>query len=94
MFKQSVIYLYNSYREEGLNATEAKAKVTADIQEVYSDYAEAGMVEKKNLGISNPKALVDQLLIDVEAYGTDRPVFAAFGNKILKPKLQKLKGLL
>lgn len=94
MLKQSVIYLYNSYREEGLNATDAKAKVSKDIQEMYDEYAKAEILPKKNIARNNPKALVDQILVDVEQYGKERPVFASFGNRILKPKLQRLKGII
>ncbi len=38
MFTQSLVYLYNAYREEGYSAKEAKEKVATHIEEQYHTY--------------------------------------------------------
>lgn len=68
MFYQSIIYLYNSYREEGLSVQEAKDRVSHDIEEEYERYVETGEMPALKLGISNPKVAIDNLIKRIDSF--------------------------
>jgi hypothetical protein len=60
MFKQSLVYLYNSYREDGLSAKEAKLKVAQDVENIYGEYAgKNNFPPIKTHSLTSPKRLVE-----------------------------------
>lgn len=67
MFRQSIVYLYNGYREDGLNTKEAKAQVVKDIEEVYGEYSLNGNMPELKSSISNPKVRIDDMIKQVSS---------------------------
>jgi hypothetical protein len=66
MFRQSIVYLYNSYREDGLNAKKAKEAVAEEVEAIYHEYVESGaMPPMKSLGIADPIRTIDETLEEV-----------------------------
>lgn len=67
MFEQSLVYLYNSYREDGLSANDAKERVSMHIQEMQEKYQDSKLVpiKKKDSSISNPEKVLDEILVDL-----------------------------
>lgn len=94
MFRQSIVYLFNSYREEGMNADDAKAQVAKDIAEVHGEYVANGTFNGVATSIANPVAIIDDIIKNVDAYSQKDKAYASFGNRILKPKLHRLKKVL
>lgn len=63
MFNQSIMYLLNGYRGQGLTADEAKARVAKDIQSIYEQYADSGTLPPVSRhGLLNPERQIDSLL--------------------------------
>lgn len=100
MFKQSIVYLYNGYREQGLSAKDAKANVAKDVQEVYNEYVESGaMPPMKTIGIADPIRTIDDTLEDVRKISNVRMHAAEqvpFNHRIktIIRNLQHLKSIL
>lgn len=68
MFDQSVIYLFNSYVEQGMTMEQASQAVANDIEQVHTKYRERGVVPATSI-LNNPvtkidiaMSVVDQLL--------------------------------
>lgn len=63
MLEQSVVYLYNSYREEGLNADRAKELVAKDIEFLHTKYQQNNLIPKEHkIGLSTPQSVADDIL--------------------------------
>lgn len=102
MFEQSLVYLYNSYREDGISKDKASKLVKTEIERVYAKYEEMGMVEKSQT-IADPSLRIDEIIRDIEM--TDRTEWRVLSPtnqstkyeallKSLSLKLKRVKSLL
>ena len=66
MFDQSIIYLYNSFREEGYSKEEASKMVADKIEQIYYKYATKGIVQSRPKTFRTPEAIVDSLIKHAE----------------------------
>lgn len=78
MFDQSIIYLYNSYREDGLSKEEASKLVTGEVEKIYQKYSSMGMASEKSSILSNPLTTIDEVMQQLKRFDWDswrsRPV--------------------
>lgn len=72
MFDQSLVYLYNSYREDGLSADEASKLVTAEIEKTYQKYAEKGIAKANSPVMADPATLLGQSLDELQWFDWDK----------------------
>lgn len=61
MFSQSIVYLFNSYVEQGMSLEQASLNVTKDIEEIYSKHLERGIVAPSSV-LMNPVTKLDKAL--------------------------------
>jgi hypothetical protein len=101
MFRQSIVYLYNSYREGGQSAADAKANVAKDVEAIYEEYVDSGaMPPRKSLGIADPIRVINETLEhvrktgDVELRDGKEQTPFKFRVKLIIQNLQHLKKLL
>lgn len=71
MFDQSIIYLYNSYREEGRSKEEASKLITGEIEKVYQKYSEMGLASEKSSVIFNPANTIDEAMKQLKSFDWD-----------------------
>lgn len=72
MFEQSIVYLYNSYREDGMNADEAKSRVAKHIEETHAQYQQINILPKDHhIGLSRPEFIIDDLIKSIDVFDWD-----------------------
>lgn len=102
MFEQSLVYLYNSYREDGVSKDKSSQLVKAEMERVYAKYEEMGVLDKSQV-IANPGTRIDEVIRDIEM--TDRTDWRTLSPmkqsakyetllKSLAMKLKRVKSLL
>lgn len=102
MFEQSLVYLYNSYREDGASKDKASKLVKEQIEQVYAKYEAMGIVSKSQT-IADPSLRIDEVIRDIEM--TDRTEWRVLSPvkqsakyeallKSLSLKLKRVKSLL
>ena len=63
MFDQSIIYLYNSYIQQGMTPEQASFNVTKDIEDVFNRHLNrSNLVQKSSSILDNPVAKIDKLI--------------------------------
>lgn len=91
MLQQSVLYLYNSYKQEGKTEEEAKQLTANDIKQTYQHYENKGMFsteKKKGTNIGGAKQHIDNMI----AYLDKRKVTPF--TSLMRRQLEELKSLL
>lgn len=84
MLDQSVIYLYNSYRDQGMSKEEAQAAVAEAIADVQEKYAARDIIPKSSsLVASDPSKLLKEIVSDVEKLGINPIAKKHLHNKLL-----------
>lgn len=63
MFDQSIVYLFNSYVEQGMSTQEASLNVTKDIDEIFRKHQARGQIVQKSTNIlNNPVSKIEKLV--------------------------------
>ncbi len=63
MFDQSIVYLFNSYVEQGMSPQEASLNVTKDIDEVFKRHLDrTHIVQKSSNILNNPVSQIEKLV--------------------------------
>ncbi len=91
MLDQSVIYLYNSYREQGYSSEQAKEKVAHALESTYRKYVDKEIIrpnKSHTLFNINIKEIIDDILKDISDLSISIPL-----KTNLKQRLERLKTL-
>ena len=63
MFDQSIVYLFNSYMEQGMSVQEASLNVTKDIDDVFQKHLARGQIVQKSSNIlNNPVSKIEKVI--------------------------------
>ncbi len=63
MFDQSIVYLFNSYVEQGMTVEQASYNVTKDIEEIFIRHRDrSGILKTDSSIINNPVAKIDKVI--------------------------------
>lgn len=93
MFEQSLVYLYNSYREDGLPAEEAKKQVALHIEKSYKKYEANNILPKKDTGIVSPLRVVEDMIKGLEQVEPPKHITKSYKNVLIR-QLFHLKKVL
>lgn len=93
MFDQSLVYLYNSFREEGLSVTEARQMVVREIEAAFEKYKVNNVTPMRDFGISDPLKLIDEINTLIDKMETSQSSIIT-SKSLLKRKLFHLKKVL
>lgn len=88
MLDQSIIYLYNSYRQQGYSKEQAQELVTKVLDEVRAKYQAEGILPKHGVGLADPVRLLKEIREDVEKLGINPVARKHLLNKVIH--LQKI----
>lgn len=89
MFDQSVVYLFNSYIEEGNSMEEASRLVAKDIEEVHAKHQERGIVPPTSI-LKNPVTKLNKALNTID---TDVNPLGLTPSQILNRYVDLLKSV-
>ena len=92
MLRQSVAYLFNSYREQGYSASEAKQRLTKELEDVYKEYDGKNMVTPSSY-LTDPQRIVTQALTEAESLYDNVPKTQQSSVKFIVHKLQTLNSI-
>ncbi|WP_422661627.1 hypothetical protein ACK8P5_26255 (plasmid) [Paenibacillus sp. EC2-1] len=65
MFDQSIVYLYNSYREQGLSHDEAQRRVVSDMDEVRTKHQGTGVLSSA-VATDEAVRLIGSVISDID----------------------------